>query len=255
MEVTEALFGDTLVRSGYRIGVVIPALDEEEAIGRVVAAVPDWVDEVVVVDNGSRDATGKVALAAGARLVTETERGYGAACLAGIAALTSPDIIVFLDGDFSDDPREMHLLVDPIAADQSDFVVGSRVRGERERGSLTIQQRTGNWLACLLMRRLWNTEWSDLGPFRAIRASSLRRLGMRDRRYGWTVEMQLNAARAALRQKEVSVSYRRRIGTSKISGTIKGALLAAFTILRLIARSATERTTGSVRFNDGNGCG
>lgn len=229
------------MRNGQRIGLIIPALDEEEAVGRVIAAVPDWVDEIVVADNGSQDATAAIARNAGARVVVEYERGYGAACLAGIAALQTPDVVVFLDGDFSDDPLEMYRLVDPIAAGQTDFVVGSRVRGDCAPGALTFQQRAGNWLACTLMRRLWATEWTDLGPFRAIRASALYGLGMRDRGYGWTIEMQLKAAQAGLRHVEVPVSYRRRIGISKISGTLKGTVMASVTILRLIARSVKHR--------------
>lgn len=229
------------MRNGHRIGVIIPALDEERAIGRVIASIPDWADEILVVDNGSRDATGTVARAAGARVIVERERGYGAACLAGMNALDAPDIVVFLDGDFSDDPGEMSALVDPIASGQTEFVIGSRVRGKRERGSLTVQQRVGNWLACRLINWIWSAEWSDLGPFRAIRADALRSLGMRERAYGWTVEMQVNAAKAGLRQMEVGVSYRPRIGVSKISGTVKGALVAGYTILKVIACSATAR--------------
>lgn len=228
------------MRNGHLVGVVIPALDEEQAIGHVVRAIPNWVDEILVVDNASSDGTGAAARAAGARVVVETERGYGAACLAGIQALQPTDIIVFLDGDFSDAPEEMNLLVDPIANDQADFVVGSRVRGELATGALTPQQRVGNWIACRLMHLLWDSDWSDLGPFRAIRAGALRELDMQDRGYGWTIEMQLNAARAGLRQKEVPVSYRPRVGRSKISGTLKGTLMAGFTILRLIARSANR---------------
>lgn len=226
------------MRHGQRVSVLIPALDEESAIGRVIGAVPHWADEIVVVDNGSRDATAAVARAAGARVVVERERGYGAACLAGMNVLDAPDIVVFLDGDFSDDPGEMSALVDPIASGQTDFVVGSRVKGKREAGALTVQQRAGNWLACRLMHWIWGAEWSDLGPFRAIRAGALRTLGMRDRGFGWTVEMQVNAAVARLRQREVGVSYRPRIGVSKISGTLEGSIRAGYAILKVIARAA-----------------
>lgn len=229
------------MRNRHQISVIIPALDEERAIGRVVSAIPDWVDDIVVVDNGSRDRTSAVAAAAGARVILQRERGYGAACIAGIAALNGPDIIVFIDGDCSDEPAEMALLVDPIAADEADIVVGSRVRGRREPGSLTIQQRLGNWLACRLVNRIWGAQWSDLGPFRAIRADALSRLNMQDRRFGWTVEMQLKAAAAGLRMQERAVSYRPRIGESKISGTVRGAILAGCTILMVIARSAFNR--------------
>lgn len=225
-----------------RVGVVIPALDEEQAISHVIAEIPEWVDDIVVVDNGSRDRTAEVAKAAGARVVFENERGYGAACLTGIRALRRADIVVFLDGDYSDHPQEMSLLVDHIAAGQADFVVGSRVKGKAERGALTPQQRFGNWLACLLTRGLWGVVYTDLGPFRAIRHDALDRLGMSDRGYGWTIEMQIKSAKAGLGYLEVPVSYRRRIGNSKISGTLHGSLMAGTTILRWIARSALRPT-------------
>ena len=228
------------MRDGQRIGVVIPALNEEQAIARVIAAIPDWVDEIVVADNGSRDGTAEAAREAGARVVHERERGYGAACQAGIRALVAADIVVFLDGDYSDHPEEMPAIVDPIAAGQVDFVVGSRVKGKARRGALTAQQRFGNRLACLLMQRFWGVAYSDLGPFRAIRRDVLEQLEMTDRTYGWTVEMQINAAMAGLKYLEVPVSYRPRIGTSKISGTLRGSLLAGYKILTLISRSAVR---------------
>lgn len=226
------------MRNDKRIGVVIPALNEEQAIGRVIGDIPSWVDEIVVADNGSHDRTAAAARAAGARTVIEHERGYGAACQAGVAAPRAPDIIVFLDGDYSDCPQEMAALIDPIATGKADFVVGSRVRGQRERGALTPQQRFGNWLACRLIWRLWGTPCSDLGPFRAIRADALRSLDIKDRAFGWTVEMQLKAAETGLRYLEVPVSYRMRIGASKISGTLRGSMLAGVTILSVIARTA-----------------
>jgi len=226
------------MRHGKKIGVVIPALDEEQAIGRVIADIPAWADEIVVVDNGSHDGTPQAAQRAGARVVSESERGYGAACQAGIKALHAPDIIVFLDGDYSDRPEEMGLLTDPIAAEKADFVVGSRVRGTLGPGALTPHQRFGNWLACRLIRGIWGTPCSDLGPFRAIRTDALRALNLKDRAYGWTVEMQLKAAETGLKYLEVPVSYRARIGMSKISGTLRGSALAAITILTVIARSA-----------------
>lgn len=221
--------------NGALIGVVIPALDEEQAIAHVIADIPGWVDDIVVVDNGSRDRTAEVAIGWGARVVRENQRGYGAACQAGVRALKAVDIVVFLDGDYSDHPEEMLFLVDPIAAHEADFVVGSRVRGA-VRGALTPQQRFGNWLGCLLMRLLWGTGYTDLGPFRAIHRDALRRLGMTDRGYGWTVEMQIKSAKAGLEYLEVPVSYRPRIGVSKISGTLRGSILAGITILRRIAR-------------------
>jgi glycosyltransferase involved in cell wall biosynthesis len=226
------------MRHGKKIGVIIPALNEEQAIGRVIADIPAWADEIVVVDNGSHDGTACAAQSAGAHVVSECERGYGAACQTGIEALDDPDIIVFLDGDYSDSPDEMALIADPIAQGKADFVVGSRVRGRRGPGALTPQQRFGNWLACRLIRRIWGTPCSDLGPFRAIRADALSTLDMQDRAFGWTVEMQLKAAESGLRYLEVPVSYRARIGTSKISGTLRGSVLAGITILTVIARSA-----------------
>ena len=228
------------MRLGKTVSVIIPVLDEEAAIGKVIIAIPDWVDEIIVADNGSRDRTRQHAEEAGAKVIVEPARGYGAACLAGMAALSASDIVVFIDGDFSDDPTEMALLVDPIATGVADFVVGSRVRGNAAPGALTPQQRFGNGLACWLMRHLFGVTFSDLGPFRAIRASSLRDIGMRDRAYGWTVEMQIKAAQAGLRSQEVPVSYRARIGKSKISGTVRGVVMAGTTILTVIARSAIE---------------
>ena len=221
---------------GLSIGVVIPALDEERAIARVIGDIPAWVDEIVVADNCSRDRTAEIAEQAGAKVVHERERGYGAACQAGIAALRAADIVVFLDGDRSDDPGEMAALVDPIAEDRADFVIGSRVTGKPARGALTPQQRFGNWLACRLILIFWGARFTDLGPFRAIRWHALESLGMRDRDYGWTVEMQASAARAGLRVLEVPASYRRRIGRSKISGTVRGVLGAGWKILYTIAR-------------------
>ena len=223
------------MRLGQRIAVVIPALNEERAIGRVLAEIPSWVDRVVVADNGSRDRTADVAAEAGAIVVREPAPGYGTACLKGIAAAGAADIIVFLDGDYSDHPAEMASLVDPIADGGSDLVIGSRVLGKREAGSLTPQQRFGNGLATWLIRAIWGVAFTDLGPFRAIRGSALAKLQMRDRNYGWTVEMQIKAAILGLRCVEVPVSYRRRIGVSKVSGTIKGTVLAGTKILSLIA--------------------
>ena len=228
------------MRAGQRIGVVIPALDEERAIGRVIADIPAWVDQIVVADNGSADHTIAVAEAAGATVVREPERGYGAACLAGIARLERVDIVVFLDGDYSDHPQEMAALVDPILAGEGDMVIGSRVTGNRARGSLTPQQRFGNWLACRLIATFWGVHYTDLGPFRAIRRQALAELAMADRNYGWTVEMQIKAAQHRLRACEVPVSYRPRIGVSKVSGTIKGTVLAGTKILSVIGRSAWQ---------------
>lgn len=236
------------MRLGKTVSVIIPALDEEAAIGKVIIAIPDWVDEIIVADNGSRDRTRQHAEEAGAKVIVEPARGYGAACLAGMAALSASDIVVFIDGDFSDDPTEMALLVDPIATGVADFVVGSRVRGNAAPGALTPQQRFGNGLACWLMRHLFGVTFSDLGPFRAIRASSLRDIGMRDRAYGWTVEMQIKAALSGLSHLDVPVSYRPRIGKSKISGTVRGVVMAGATILTVIARHAVIRNKGSAPY-------
>jgi len=229
------------MRYGHRIGVVIPALNEEAAIGRVIGDIPRWVDEIIVADNGSTDRTADVARAAGARVVTEPRRGYGSACHAGIAALGSVDVVVFLDGDYSDDPREMDAVIAPIVAGTADLVIGSRVIGRPERGALMPQQRFGNWLACRLMRLFFGASYTDLGPFRAIRADAMKRLGMQDQNYGWTVEMQIKASQLSLLSLEVPVTYRARIGVSKISGTVRGTILAGLTILRVIARSAWSR--------------
>ncbi len=229
------------MRRGKRIGVVIPALNEEAAIGRVVDAVPGWVDEVVVVNNASTDATAAVARAHGARVVDENRRGYGVACRAGVGALGVSEVIVFLDGDFSDRPEQMARLVDPIVEDEADFVLGKRVCEERDGHSMTRFQRMGNRLACGLINGLWRARYSDLGPFRAIRRSALQSLELRDRNFGWTVEMQIKAVRRGLRIQEVSTSYRHRIGHSKISGTFSGAVGAGAKILFVILRSRLQR--------------
>jgi len=220
------------------VDVVIPALDEEEALPRVLAEVPSFVRRVVVADNGSTDRTAERARLGGAEVVYEPERGYGAACQRALAHLAAdpPDIVVFLDADHSDCPAEMARLVEPIAAGRAELVVGSRVRGVVERGALTPQQRVGNRIACLALARLYGARYTDLGPFRAIDWAALQRLGMRDRNFGWTVEMQLRAARLGLRHAEVPVSYRRRIGHSKISGTLRGSVLASYTILGVLAQ-------------------
>lgn len=228
------------MRNGAHIAVVIPALNEEGSIGHVLDAIPDWVDDIVVADNGSSDGTPNEAKSHGARVVHEARRGYGSACLAGIAALKDPEVVVFLDGDFSDHPDEMPSLVDPILAGEAEMVIGSRIRGEHERGALTPQARFGNWLACALMRLFWGQRYTDLGPFRAIRFSALKRLRMADPDYGWTVEMQIKAARQRVKAIEVPVSYRKRVGVSKISGTIRGVVGAGYKILSTIFLAALQ---------------
>jgi len=229
-------------RLGFSVGVVIPALNEAEALPKVLAAIPGWADTVVVADNGSTDATAAVASDLGARVVHVPVRGYGRACLTGIAELRgSADIIVFLDGDASDQPSEMAALVDPIATGAASLVIGSRTLGQREQGSLTPQQIFGNALACHLIRLFWGQHTTDLGPFRAIRRDALDKLAMADPDYGWTVEMQVRAAKRGLIATEVPVSYRRRIGRSKVSGTVRGAIGAGTKILYIIAREAIGR--------------
>ncbi|MEM7448748.1 MAG: glycosyltransferase family 2 protein [Myxococcota bacterium] len=221
-----------------RIDVVIPALNEEEALPKVLNAIPDTVRQIIVADNGSTDATAVVAERAGAVVVQEPRRGYGAACLKALEYLRSdpPDVVVFLDGDFSDLPEEMPKIVAPIRRGEVDFVVGSRTRGMRERGALTPQQRFGNALATRLLSLLYGVRYTDLGPFRAIRYATLIGLNMQDMNYGWTVEMQIKAAKSQIRYAEVPVSYRRRIGQSKVSGTVRGSVSAGSKILYLVAR-------------------
>jgi hypothetical protein len=225
-------------RRAPRVAVVIPVFNERDSLPLVVADVPrDRVDEIVVVDNASTDGTPSVAQGLPARLVREERRGYGSACLAGIAALESapPEVVVFLDGDYSDHPEELPRLLDAISAD-ADLVIGSRMLGNREPGALLPQARFGNALACSLIRLLYGYRYTDLGPFRAIRWDALRRLGMQDRNFGWTVEMQVKAVRKGLRIVEVPVSYRKRVGISKITGTVSGTLRAGWKILWTIAR-------------------
>ena len=223
------------------IAVIIPALDEEEAIANVLRDIPAVVQQVIVVDNGSRDRTPEIARGLGALVVAEPQRGYGQACLTGIAQLDNPDIVVFLDGDYSDYPEELTALVEPIIAAEADMVIGSRTLGKRERGALLPQARFGNWLSTWLIRLLFGVSFTDLGPFRALRYEALNRLAMRDRDFGWTVEMQVKAARLGLRSVEVPVSYRRRIGTSKITGTLSGTMRAGHKILWTIFRYARYR--------------
>lgn len=196
----------------------------------------DWVQEIVVVNNNSSDFTSRVASENGATVLDEPRQGYGFACLKGLEYLKSKevDIVVFLDADYSDHPEELPLLVQPIIDDKADFVIGSRALGDREKGSMTPQQLFGNWLATKLISLFYGVTYTDLGPFRAIRYDALEKLQMVDTTYGWTVEMQLKAAKHKLRAIEIPVTYRQRIGESKVSGTLKGTVMAGYKILSWI---------------------
>ncbi len=221
------------------VSVIIPALNEELSIEKTIADLPAELDEIIVCDNGSSDNTVSVAREAGAKVVSESERGYGAACLAAVAAVdTRCQILLFIDADYSDYPEEAPTLLDPIVDGQAEIVIGSRTRSVESRAALTPVARFGNLLSTSLIQRLWDVEYSDLGPFRAIDYGAYQSLQMRDRDFGWTVEMQIRAAKKGLEAAEVPVSYRARIGTSKISGTISGSIKAGTKILYLIAREA-----------------
>ena len=230
------------------VSVIIPALNEEEPIADVVreVAATKIPVEIIVVDNGSTDRTAERAREAGARVV-KALRGYGRACAAGVAALRPEcEIVVFLDGDGSDCPELMSQLVDPIAAGTHDFVIGSRTRGQRERGSMNLQQILSGRIAGLILRLLYGVRYTDMCPFRAIRRSALERLGMCEQTYGWNLEMQMKAARAGLRILEVPVNHRRRAGgESKVSGTLRGTFVAGARIVTTLLRIAAEKSPNS----------
>lgn len=216
------------------VTVIIPAYNEEKSIGKVVTDIPrDIVNHVIVVNNNSNDNTAEVAQNAGAIVLDEPRRGYGWACLKGIdhSKELKTDIVVFMDGDYSDYPEEIVQVIAPILESNHDMVIGSRVLGKREKGSLTPQQVFGNWLATRLIRIFYRARFSDLGPFRAIKSESLEELKMADKTYGWTIEMQIKAAKKKMKFCEVPVNYRKRIGVSKVSGTIKGTVLAGIKII------------------------
>ena len=221
-----------------KISVIIPAYNEQESIGKVINSIPDIVGEVIVVSNNSTDNTIPNAKKAGATVLSETRKGYGHACLKGMDYVASkqekPDIVVFLDGDYSDYPEELTKVVEPIIKQNIDFVIGSRIKQLREQGSMTPQQVFGNWLATFLMTLMFGAKFTDLGPFRAIKYDKLLALNMEDKTYGWTVEMQLKALKKKLTYTEVPVKYRNRIGVSKVSGTLKGTIFAGFKILSWI---------------------
>lgn len=230
------------------IFVIIPAINEEQSIGKVIDDIPqENVSDIIVVDNGSSDNTISAAEKAGATVLVEYNKGYGNACLKGMEYVykTNPsdnDIIVFLDGDYSDYPEEMPKILKPVIKENADMVIGSRILGMKEglteEGALLPQALFGNWLSTKLIRLIWNYSFTDLGPFRAVKISSLKKMNMEDRNYGWTVEMQIKAAKLKMKCKEVPVSYRKRIGESKVTGTISGSVKAGVKILWVIFRSA-----------------
>ena len=232
----------TRVKDRVRVSVVIPTHNEAEAIGRVLGDLPaNLVTEVIVVDSNSTDATPAIAARMGARVVPEPRRGYGRACLTGLAAANSPDVVVFLDGDYSDRPSEMPMLLAPITEERAEITLGSRLHGQNSVGALPWHQVFGNRLAAGLIRLLYGVQITDLGPFRAVRADVLSALALKEPTYGWAVEMILKGAIAGFRIVEVPVSYHPRIEKSKISGTLKGTIGAAWFILSLIARYRFQR--------------
>ncbi len=229
------------------IKVIIPAFNEEASIGKVIAEIPNFVSEIIVVNNNSTDNTSENAKKAGATVLFQPKTGYGNACLKGLEYISNfgsaqqPDIVVFLDGDYSDYPSELTKIVAPILEDDIDFVVGARVKELREAGSMTFPQRFGNALATKLMRFFFNSKFTDLGPFRAIKYKKLLALNMEDKTYGWTVEMQLKVLKKKFSYVEVPVSYKNRIGVSKVSGTVKGAIFAGIKILGWIFKYSFKK--------------
>ena len=220
------------------IKVIIPALNEQDAISKVIKEIPEFVDEIIVIDNGSNDNTSVVAKEFGATVLHEIKRGYGYACLKGLNYIRNlkdrTDVIVFLDGDYSDYPNQMSKLISPIIYDNFDFVLGSRRQILSEKGAMNSHQIFGNWLATTLMSLLFKSKFTDLGPFRAIKYDVLQKLNMCDKTYGWTVEMQLKILKHKYKYLEVPVKYRNRIGVSKVSGTLKGSIFAGIKILTWI---------------------
>ena len=233
-----------------KINVIIPAFNEARSIPHVIKDIPSLVDEIIVVNNNSTDHTALNAKKAGATVLQEHKKGYGQACLKGMEYIASnscndpnkrPDIIVFLDGDYSDYPEELTKIVQPIIENDIDFVIGARIKQLREQGAMTIPQIFGNWLATTLMKLFFGAKFTDLGPFRAIKYTKLLALHMEDKTYGWTVEMQLKALKQKLSYTEIPVNYRNRIGISKVSGTIKGAIFAGIKILGWIFKYSFKK--------------
>ena len=230
-----------------RVSVIIPTRNEAQAIGRVIGDLPaELVTEVIVVDNNSTDGTPEIAARMGARVISEARRGYGRACLTGVACANAPDVVVFLDGDYSDRPAELPLLLAPIAEGRADITIGSRLAGPRTPGALPWHALFGNWLAASLIANLYGVEISDLGPFRAARADTVRAVALEETTYGWAVELILKGATQGFRILEVPVSYHPRIGKSKISGTFRGTVGAAWFILSRIARYYFRQRKNSV---------
>lgn len=222
-----------------KISVIIPVFNETSSIGKVIKGIPTELNaDIIVVNNGSTDNTAEIAKVAGAIVIYEPKKGYGRACLKGIAyidsQITKPEIVVFIDGDYSDFPEEMPKLINEIITNNIDLVIGSRVLGNKEKGAMLPQQIIGNKIATILMKFFYQTTFTDLGPFRAIKYESLKQINMQDQTFGWTVEMQVKAAKLNLKCSEVPVSYRKRIGVSKITGTVKGTVLAGFKIISTI---------------------
>lgn len=234
-----------------RVSVIMPVLNEAPALPRVFEAMPHWVDRVVVVDNGSTDASAEIATGFGAVVVREPRRGYGRACQAGLAGAGDCDVVVFLDGDCSDDASRMGALIDPIIDDTADLVIGSRIlgrtRGWCEAGAMPVHQRVGNRITTFLIGRLSGFRFTDLGPFRCIRTASLRSLSMEDPDYGWTAEMQVKAVFLGLKVMEVPVAYRRRIGRSKISGSLSRSVVAGIKMNVRVLRECRRLRTGPRR--------
>lgn len=238
------MYGSQNAGSMRDISVIIPAFNEANSIAKVIAEIPQVVSEIIVVDNNSTDSTSVTATTAGATVLFEPQKGYGYACLKGINYLSKrsnpPSIVVFMDGDYSDYPEDLHDIVKPITDGKVDFVIGARVKELREEGSMTPQQVFGNWLATSLMKVLFGAKFTDLGPFRAITYERLMELEMADKTYGWTVEMQLKVLKRKIAYAEVPVRYKKRIGISKVSGTVKGTIFAGIKILSWIIKYSVK---------------